>query len=100
MNTRQCLPALVVGALALAFPPATEAQLRGVQDTTLTAGDGTYFLITSAVVRVPELRSETGPATSSIDRAVVRVRRAGRTSSRAHFVLAAVAYARRLRCRI
>jgi pimeloyl-ACP methyl ester carboxylesterase len=88
MNIRHHLPALVVSALALAFPPATDAQLRDVQETTLTAGDGTSFLITSAVVRVPELRSEPGPATSSIDLAVVRVRRAGSTSSKAHIVLA------------
>ena len=38
------------------------AQVRDSQDAPLTATDGTVFVVTSAVVRVPELRSD-GPAT-------------------------------------
>ncbi|MEO7275108.1 MAG: alpha/beta fold hydrolase [Vicinamibacterales bacterium] len=59
------------------------------QDETVTAADGTAFVITSAVVRVPERR--TGASTTgTIDLGVVRARRASaaaRTGS-AHVILA------------
>ncbi|MEO8076202.1 MAG: alpha/beta fold hydrolase [Acidobacteriota bacterium] len=58
------------------------------QDETVTAADGTAFLVTSAVVRVPELR--TGALTTgTIDLAMVRARRASAArSASAHVILA------------
>jgi hypothetical protein len=39
MNIRHYLPALVIGALALAFPPATEAQLSSPREAVAKEND-------------------------------------------------------------
>ena len=87
MTRRSLLRALVAAMLVLVARDAS-AQLLDPQTTTLTAGDGTAFDVTSAVVRVPEQRS--GAANGkTIDLAVVRVRRAGAAASpSAHVILA------------
>jgi pimeloyl-ACP methyl ester carboxylesterase len=77
--------ALVVFAALL--PSSASAQIRDVQDRPLTADDGTAFVVTSGIVRVPEERGTMGAA-GTIDLAVVRVRRAGTPSRTAHVVLA------------
>ena len=69
--------ALVV-CVAVHVPLPAAAQIRDSQDRALTAADGTAFVVTSGVVRVPEERTgTTSPtdATGTIDLAVVRVRR-------------------------
>jgi pimeloyl-ACP methyl ester carboxylesterase len=70
--------------LAALFTPAA-AQVRVVDERTMTANDGTVFAVTQARVRVPELRSGRRPA-AVIDLAVVRVRPQGQ--GKAHVVLA------------
>lgn len=71
---------------ALSGVPAA-AQMRSSEDQTMTANDGTAFVVTRAVVRVPESRAAPQPS-GAIDLAVVRVRRRGQTSARAHTILA------------
>ena len=79
--------ALSTALFALSAPSVVQAQLQEARTETLIASDGTAFEATSAFVRVPELRLDRArPGT--IDLAVVRVRRAGSTSRRAHLVLA------------
>jgi hypothetical protein len=77
--------AVLVGAAALLAGPAT-AQVRDVQDRPLVAADGTAFVVTSGIVRVPEERAS--GASGTIDLAVVRVRRADAPSPAAHVILA------------
>jgi pimeloyl-ACP methyl ester carboxylesterase len=79
--------ALVVCGLTLVAPPA-DAQVRDLQDRTLTADDGTAFVVTSGVVRVPEERAGSGAGARTIDLAVVRIRRGPAPSRTAHVVLA------------
>jgi hypothetical protein len=73
--------------------PSAEAidqpMLRDVQQETMTATDGTPFVITRAIVSVPELRVA-GKPSGSIELAVVRARRADAAvaSRGAHVVLA------------
>jgi len=56
-------------------------------ERSVTAGDGTTFVVTEGTVRVPELR--TGPVRGgTIDLAVVRIRRAGSQGTSAHILLA------------
>jgi hypothetical protein len=53
-HTRFARAAFAIGlAAALGARPA-EAQLRDSQDRALTAQDGTAFVVTSGIVRVPE----------------------------------------------
>jgi pimeloyl-ACP methyl ester carboxylesterase len=81
----------VVAGLALllvtlsAVPVA--AQMRSSEDQTMTANDGTAFVVTRAIVRVPESRAGLQPS-GAIDLAVVRVRRPGQISGRVHAILA------------
>ena len=82
-------------AVTLALPMAVltaghaYAQLRDTSVQSLTAMDGTVYEVTSAFVRVPELRGPGGALSGQIDLAVVRVRRAGAAASTAaHVVLA------------
>ena len=82
---RLMVATLVIAGLTLVAPLA-DAQIRDIQDRTLTADDGTAFVVTSAVVRVPEERGGAGART--IDLAVVRVRRGPAPSRTAHVVLA------------
>jgi pimeloyl-ACP methyl ester carboxylesterase len=66
-------------------------QIRDAQEQTLTAHDGTPFVVMTGVIRVPELRTGTQAASGTsgtIDLAVVRVRRLGGASRTAHVVLA------------
>jgi pimeloyl-ACP methyl ester carboxylesterase len=84
---RLTIPTLVVSGLTLVAPIAG-AQIRDLQDRTLTADDGTAFVVTTAVVRVPEERSGAGAGARTIDLAVVRVRRGPAPSRTAHVVLA------------
>jgi pimeloyl-ACP methyl ester carboxylesterase len=82
--------ALVV-CVAVHVPLPAAAQIRDSQDRALIAADGTAFVVTSGVVRVPEERTGTtspSDATGTIDLAVVRVRRTGAESRTAHVVLA------------
>lgn len=81
------IAALVVSGLTLVAPFAG-AQIRGIQDRTLTADDGTAFVATSAIVAVPEERAGGGAGARTIDLAVVRVRRGPAPSRTAHVVLA------------
>lgn len=76
----------VAGAMSLAASSAA-AQLISQRDETVTAADGTTFTVTSAIVRVPELRT-TADTSRTIDLAVVRARRFGSASSTAHVMLA------------
>jgi pimeloyl-ACP methyl ester carboxylesterase len=81
------VPSFVMCALFAAAVPAA-AQLHGAETIPLTAGDGTPFEVTRAFIRVPEMRSTPAPA-STIDLAVVRVRRAGTAPTRTvHVILA------------
>jgi pimeloyl-ACP methyl ester carboxylesterase len=73
--------------LDVALPPSAEAQLRDERHETLTAHDGTSFVITHGTVRVPERRDITRSA-ATIDLAVVRVRRHGSSVRTAHVMLA------------
>jgi pimeloyl-ACP methyl ester carboxylesterase len=74
--------------------PSAEAidqpTLRDVQQEPMTATDGTAFVITRAIVSVPELRAAPGKPSGSIELAVVRARRADTAvaSRGAHVVLA------------
>jgi hypothetical protein len=74
--------------------PSTEAinqsMLREVRQETMTATDGTPFVITRAIVSVPELRVAGGKPPASIELAVVRARRADAAvaSRGAHLLLA------------
>lgn len=81
---------LFAGACALllaALSGPAAAQMRIVEERTMTADDGTVFTVTRAVVRVPERR--TGAASGgTIELAVVRVRREGQASGRVHALLA------------
>jgi pimeloyl-ACP methyl ester carboxylesterase len=81
------IAAFVVAGLTL-VAPAARAQIRDLQDRTLTADDGTAFVVTSGVVRVPEERAGAHAGTRTIDLAVVRVRRGPNPSPTAHVVLA------------
>ena len=82
---RLTVATLVVSGLTL-IASLADAQIRDIQDRTLTADDGTAFVVTSGVVRVPEERGSAG--TRTIDLAVVRVRRGPAPSRTAHVVLA------------
>jgi pimeloyl-ACP methyl ester carboxylesterase len=64
------------------------AQMPEWSDQTLTAGDGTAFVVTSGTVRVPELRNATKDPSRMIDIAFVRVRREGSLNKAAHTMLA------------
>lgn len=75
-----CLLASVVAPVA--------AQLRDSNDQPLTALDGTAFIVTSGIVRVPELRDGASEPSRAIDLATVRVRRPGSTGKSAHIMLA------------
>lgn len=88
--TRGIFRHLFVGICALLLAtlagPAA-AQMRTVEERMMTADDGTAFMVTWAVVRVPERR--TGAASGgTIALAVVRVRREGRASGKVHAILA------------
>lgn len=75
------------GLLLAALSTPAAAQMRAVEERTMTANDGTVFAVTRATVRVPELR--TGPhPTGAIDLAVVRVRCQGQAPGKAHAILA------------
>jgi len=87
MSMHRSAALVAIGVLALALPVTAQTTLRDVQETTLTAGDGTAFIVTAGVVRVRELH-RAPDATGSIDLAVVRVRRATSQSRLAHIVLA------------
>ncbi len=78
--------ALVAFAALLASPAS--AQIRDIQDRPLTADDGTVFVVTSGIVRVPEERAGRAAAVGTIDLAVVRVRRGVTPSRTAHVVIA------------
>jgi pimeloyl-ACP methyl ester carboxylesterase len=70
-------------------PQRAYAQLFEISTQPLTAADGSLFEVTTAFVRVPELRSRDDKASGDIDLAVVRVHRAGApASANAHIVLA------------
>lgn len=64
------------------------AQMRDSSEQSLTALDGTTFVVTRGTVRVPELRGAGAEPSRSIDLAVVRVRRVGSASASAHIMLA------------
>ena len=79
--------AAVFGLLLAAISTPAAAQMRVVEERTMTANDGTTFVVTQAMVRVPELR--TGPRLSrTIDLSVVRVRRQGQAPGKVHAILA------------
>jgi pimeloyl-ACP methyl ester carboxylesterase len=78
----------VAACLVASITPPATAQTREWDDQTLTAGDGTAFVVTSGTVRVPELRNATGDPSRTIDLAFVRVRRAGPVNKSAHIMLA------------
>lgn len=84
--SRLASAALIAFAALLASPAS--AQIRDAQDRPLTADDGTAFVVTSGMVRVPEERAGAAAAVGTIDLAVVRVRRAVTPSRTAHVVLA------------
>ena len=67
---RWTIPTLVVSGLTLVAPIAG-AQIRDLQDRTLIADDGTAFVVTTAIVRVPEERSSAGAGARTVDLAVV-----------------------------
>ena len=74
MSALMPLPRMVRPAAAqVASSLATQGQpvLRDVQQETVTATDGTPFVILRAVVSVPELRGAFGTASGSIELAVV-----------------------------
>jgi len=77
--------AVLAGAAAVYAGPAN-GQVRDAQDRPLVAADGTAFVVTSGIVRVPEER--TGGPSGATDLAVVRVRRADAPSRTAHVILA------------
>ena len=84
---RWAIAALVISGVTLVAPLAG-AQIRGAEDRALTADDGTAFVVTSGVVRVPEERTGADAGARTIDLAVVRVRRGPAPSRTAHVVLA------------
>jgi pimeloyl-ACP methyl ester carboxylesterase len=65
-----------------------DAQMRDIREQPITAGDGTAFVVTSGIVRVPEMRTGSPMSSATIDLAVVRVRRVGATGRTAHVMLA------------
>lgn len=82
MSALMPLSGLEVSAAAQVVPAVVTKEqpvLRDVQQETLTAADGTPFIITRAFVSVPELRAADGTPSGSIDLAVVRARRADAT---------------------
>jgi len=83
---RLCL-ATGFGLLLAGLPAPAVAQMRAVAERTMTANDGTVFIVTQATVRVPELRSGHRPS-GAIDLAVVRVRRQGQAPGKVHAILA------------
>lgn len=83
---RACL-AIGFGLFLAGLPTPAVAQMRAVVERTMTANDGTVFIVTQATVRVPELRSGRRPS-GAIDIAVVRVRRQGQAPGKAHAILA------------
>jgi pimeloyl-ACP methyl ester carboxylesterase len=68
--------------------PRAAAQTLERNDQTLTAGDGTAFVVTSGTLRVPEQRNATNDPSRTIDLAFVRVRREGSVNKSAHIMLA------------
>jgi len=84
--------AAALAACACLLSSDVSAQLRDARDETLVATDGTPFVVTTAIVRVPEVRggsgSSSGSGSGSIDLAVVRARRVNATGRSAHIVLA------------
>lgn len=79
---------VLAGCILAARAPHATAQLLGSSEQPLTATDGTAFVVTSFTVRVPEVRNEAAQSSPTIDLSVVRVRRVGAASTRAHFMLA------------
>ncbi len=81
----------VTGAAFIGSPSAAVSDVGTAivsqRDERILAADGTAFLVTSAVVRVPQERLAGAPD-ATIDLAVVRARREGSTRSAAHVMLA------------
>ena len=68
---------------------AAQSQLLESTTSSTTSPTGEAFDVTTGFVRVPELRADEGARPSTIDLAIVRVRRAGVTAHRsAHIILA------------
>lgn len=78
--------ALFLLMTVLASPAA--AQMRTIEERTMTANDGTVFIVTQAVVTVPERRSGGAQASGAIEIAAVRVRREGQALGKVHAILA------------
>lgn len=78
--------ALLAACLMLGTAAPALAQLRDAVETTLTARDGTAFVVTRGFVRVPQRRSQ--PNGAAIDLAIVRVSRPGKAQGPASAVLA------------
>lgn len=74
--------------IAASIVSTAAAQMRDSTEQSLTASDGTTFVVTRGTVRVPELRDAGAEASRTIDLAVVRVRRVGSLSTSAHIMLA------------
>ena len=88
MSSKLRFTSVALVAVAMLLASSASAQIRNATDRPLTAGDGTAFMVTSGVLRVPEERPGSGAASGTIDLAVVRVRRGDTPSRTAHVVLA------------
>ena len=75
----RCLAAAAIAVTCVPAGAATRPD-RQRETETLLAADGTSYLVTSGVVRVPELRGTGTGDPGTIDLAVVRVRAAGRAA--------------------
>jgi pimeloyl-ACP methyl ester carboxylesterase len=89
MSRAVLVRAFVLSACVVAsiVSPAA-AQMRDSSEQSLTAPDGTTFVVTRGTVRVPELRDAAAESSRIVDLAVVRVRRVGSLSTSAHIMLA------------
>lgn len=87
MTSRRGWCALLTAGLWLTGTPlAAQSQLFDQVDRPLVADDGTAFVVTTGIVRVPELRA--AGDTVTIELAVVRIRRGEVPSHGAHLFLA------------
>lgn len=78
--------AAVMALLAAAISAPAFGQMRIIDERTLVAEDGTAFIATRGMVRVPELRAELN--SSAVDLAFVRVRREGQNVGKVSAILA------------
>lgn len=86
LSQRRWLVAILALLAAVLSNPAA-AQMRTIEERTMAANDGTAFVATRTIVRVPERR--TGAASPAmIDLSVVRVRRVGEMHGKVHAILA------------